>query len=41
MILGGEAAYHYGRQPPVALCTAMAEIILLAKLVVKHVCGKT
>ncbi len=32
---GGGAAYYSGRQSIVALCTAMAETIALAKLVVK------
>ena len=36
MILnGGVVAYYSGRQSTVALCTAMAETIALAKLVVK------
>ncbi len=32
---GGVVAYYSGRQSTVALCTAMAETIALAKLVVK------
>ena len=32
---GGVVAYYSGRQSTVALCTAMAETIELAKLVVK------
>jgi hypothetical protein len=32
---GGPIAYYSGRQSVVALCTAMAETIALAKLVVK------
>ncbi len=32
---GGVVAYYSGRKTTVALCTAMAEIIALAKLVVK------
>jgi hypothetical protein len=32
---GGVVAYYSGRQSIVALCTAMAETIALAKLVVK------
>ncbi len=32
---GGVVAYYFGRQSTVALCTAMAETIALAKLVVK------
>ena len=38
---GGVVAYYSGRQSTVALCTAMAETIALAKLVVKvkHMCA--
>ncbi len=32
---GGVVAYYSGRQSTVALCTAMAELIALAKIVVK------
>ena len=35
LLNGGPIAYHSGRQTTVALCTAMAETIALAKLVVK------
>ncbi len=35
MILSGEVAYYSGRQSTVALCSAMAETIVLAKLVEK------
>ena len=35
LMYGGVVAYYFGRQSIVALCTAMVEIIALAKLVVK------
>ena len=35
LMIGGVVAYYSGRQTTVALCTAIAETIALAKLVVK------